>query len=273
MIPANTAKSLAMVFCLASSALAGCSSGNEVAKTPQPTPTSRWDGVVADLRYVWSAEPGIELVTGPAVPIRAYVESFALVQQTGDIDKLYPGFDKAVAPNGSDDGPRHALGLWPETEYALRSPRVGTSRQHILSVTRDEHEVVVVTCTWDYTTARATDDDKYSFQPSGAASPETAGISALRITMTPPDIGNNDLPPQSGPSPSPSTDVFGQWRITGKLNPRGELRDDEWPTSQQDVAQCVAKAPDPVDRRTVLVTGEHPRADFPTEAPHPGWPS
>jgi len=70
-------------------------------------------------------------------------------------------------------------------------------------------------------------------------------------------------------------DVFGAWKITGFLNglrsPDPEF-DKVWPTFGADTATCVEQAPDPPERRAFLIQGEHPRSDFPTSPPSPGWP-
>jgi hypothetical protein len=94
--------------------------------------------------------------------------------------------------------------------------------------------------------------------------------------VAPPEGSIESLPPQTGPQPAPSDDVFGQWKIKGLLSFFSAHRPafkSEWPTYEADVATCVAKAPDPPERRAFLVDGEHPRSDFPTSPPSPGWPA
>jgi hypothetical protein len=103
---------------------------------------------------------------------------------------------------------------------------------------------------------------------------EPRGIFAERVTLVAP-ADDATLPPQQGPSPAPSTDVFGDWQITGYLHALSEMGpefDAQWPTYEADINDCVAKAPDPPERRDFLVTGVHPRADFPSTPATPGWP-
>lgn len=47
----------------------------------------------------------------------------------------------------------------------------------------------------------------------------------------------------------------------------------QWPAEVADVQACVDKAPDSVQRRLFLLSGAHPRSDFPTQPPYPGWPT
>jgi len=54
---------------------------------------------MAQVRAVWSAAPGIDLLNEPAVVVRAYLESFVLASKTGDINNTYPGFQQAVDTN------------------------------------------------------------------------------------------------------------------------------------------------------------------------------
>lgn len=251
----------------------GCTRDIEPQAVPE-SPTS--NDLIHELSYEWSAEPDIDLAVGPAVPIRAYVESFRSGQRTGDIGQLYPGFQRAVASNGPDGGPPDTLGLWPDTEYPVRTVRVGTSRQHILRLTANGSEVTAVVCSYDFGTAAKVSDEKFAFNPSarGAAS-ENAGISTMRITLTQPEGGlPAHLPPQTGPAAQPARDVFGDWKITGKLADLGRASRGRaiWQTYDADESQCVAKAPDTSERRAFLTSGEHPRDDFPTAPPKPGWP-
>lgn len=54
---------------------------------------------------------------------------------------------------------------------------------------------------------------------------------------------------------------------------KDNLNPGEWPAELADATTCVDKAPDPVERRLYLLNGAHPRSDFPTLPPYPGWPA
>lgn len=257
---------------------------------PAPPPLSKvpWTGLLAQEREVWSAEPGIDLVTGPAVVIRAYLESRSLASQMGDIDYVYPGFKHAVAPNDPAE-PDYSLNpppitqdLWPEPRpdsSPLLYPAVGTGRSHILRIDTSGRQVTAVVCGWDYGTAYDIGDGRYSNDPTnplGTHNPD-GGIFAQWVAMTAPAPDTSPpLPPQRGPAPAPTTDVFDGWRIVGYAihGPTDTLRlaPPQWPTRQADTNACVTKAPDPPQRRVFLADGVHPRSDFPTQHPYPGWP-
>ena len=243
---------------------AGCSSS--------PPATGPWTGSLAQVRAVWSAEQGIDLLTGPAVAVRAYLESFVLASKTGDIDDAYPGFQQAVdtnAPTAKSAWP------WPTTLQPVPHPIVGTYRFHILRIDTIGHQVNAVVCDWGYGAAFDLGDGKYG---TGLNQPAD-GISVEWIAMTVPGEGGakSPLPPQKGPAPAPANDVFAGWRIGGHLVVAATdptVRDpSEWPSQLTDAQQCQAKAPDPADRRQFLTAGVHSRSDYPTLTADPGWPA
>jgi hypothetical protein len=77
--------------------LTGCHLFNDV----EPG-IDRSSGPLSQQRYQWTAGPGIDLVTDPAVPLRAYMESRMDAQTMGTVDYAYPGFDRTVATKSAD---------------------------------------------------------------------------------------------------------------------------------------------------------------------------
>lgn len=67
-------------------------------RTPGQLPDTPldWRANLADFQFRWTAEPGIDLVSGPAVPLRAYVESWRVVLMESNMGAAYPGFEAAV---------------------------------------------------------------------------------------------------------------------------------------------------------------------------------
>jgi hypothetical protein len=253
---------------VASIVLAGCSlfgSGQSA--------THRWGGMVSDLRVQWGAEPGIDLLTGTAVPVRAYLESRELAQYTGNLDDAYPGFTRAVPP---DEPPvpsnPAAWARRPDLDRPSTSPLVGNIRFHIRSVERSGRNVTVTVCSYRYGVAERQADGAFAARVAGGPL-ETRGIFGIQLLLVAPaDESKSALPPQTGPEPAPSVDVFGDWQVTGFLTSSAGSSKTQWPNYATDQATCVEKAPDAPERRAFLVNGEHPRSEFPTSPPSPGWP-
>ena len=260
---------VAAAFC-AGALVAGCRSA-PTAPSPSaaPAPTGPWTGLLADYRVVWSAEPGIDLLTEPAVVVRAYEESAIGGLTSGSADFLYPGFDHAVPRDAPPPAPK-----WPVAEKPAAYPQVGTDRYHILRIEPSGANVIVVYCDWAYGIAEDLGGGKYGAH-SPSEPPAYDGVFAGWFLLTPPPNGSTPLPPQKGPAPAPADDVFGGWRVAQRLpGLPGDTRvPAEWPTMIDDVNTCEATAPDPPERRLSLTHGTHARSDFPTLPAFPGWPA
>lgn len=233
----------------------------------------RWGGLLSELRVQWNAEPGIDLLAGPAVPVRAYMESRLLAEYMGGLQYAYPGFTDAVAP----DEMRGVLGTGyrqPNVNYPTRSALVGNVRYRILSVRRSGRDLAIALCNYPYGIAS---QQNGTFASAGRAVGDTPGVYAMRVDLTSPaGEPSPPLPPQAGPAPAPGNNVFGGWQITGFLNDlftSDSGFETAWPTYDADRQACIDKAPDPPERRAFLIDGEHPRSDFPTAPPDPGWPT
>jgi hypothetical protein len=249
---------------VASTVLAGCHLFRDRESSIQ-----RWGGLLSDLRYQWDGEPGIDIVTGAAVPVRAYIESRWLAGFMGGLDYAYPGFTRAVPPDPPDAG----WGLRPNVNHTLSNALIGNSKYHILSLSRSADTITAAVCDYDYSVARELDDGKFE-SVARRSGWQPKGIHVERITLAAPSAESSPLPPQAGPSASPSVDVFGDWRITGYLFSTSQPGfNTQWPTFDAELAKCVEKAPDPPGRRAFLTEGEHPRSDFPTSPASPGWPA
>ena len=253
---------------LTSTVFAGCTRQQGSDESVQ-----RWAGVLADLRVHWDAKPGIELVTGVAVPVRAYLESRLLAQYVGKLDQTYPGFARAVPPNEPKDSPNvSARDRQPPLEFPLDAPLFGNITYYIQAVERSGHDVTVTVCNFNYAAAEQHNGKFVAFDNTGPI--ESRGVNTFRVLLTAPaEESTSALSPQAGPANSPTNDVFGEWQVTGFLVATGtEYVKSHWPDFEADRAACVTKAPDPLERRAFLLNGEHPRSDFPTSPPSPGWP-
>lgn len=235
-------------------------------------PKEHWPPNMSDLHFAWSADPGIDLLTGAAVVSRAYIESTLLVTFGGSMDYLYPGFDHAVAPNQPVGSPSSTIALWPEPGKADRT-MAGTAFVHIVRIERSGRDVTAVACRWTYGSAWQQPNGMYRIQTPNTG-PAT-GLLMERLNLEAPADPSSDLrSPQKGPSPYPMTDVFGKWRVVGSLQAFGEGdAGPEWPEFNQDMGACTAQAPASIERREYLTSADRPRTDFPTLPAAPGWPA
>jgi len=264
--------------------LAGC--------TPSHEPTVPFTGLTQDLRIRWSAEPGIDLLTGPAVIVRAYRESYVLGGLMANPAYYYPGFEHAVPPNGAKVSPliRPLVTGDPQLEsrgFQTTTPIVGTWREHILSLTGDATSgYTAKVCVWDYATGVRLENGKYRYpnrlppNPSSTSAPADFATLPLRITLTPPSPSEPDptKTSQGGSSTHPSTDVFGGWKIgaADSLSTAAWMgRITDWPLDDYRLTlyACAKKIPDSYEKLSSYMTGEHPRSDYPALPADPGWPA
>jgi hypothetical protein len=256
--------------------IVGC--GPAAVQHPAALSKIPWTAKLADVRVVWSADPGIDLLTAPAVVVRAYLESIFVAANEGDIGYAYPGFTDAVAPNASGGQPDSARDRRPDTAHPLRDRLVGTDRYHILHIDTAGRQVTAVVCDWAYTSALDLGDGNYGWKATLPADP-AARIAVHRVAMTA-AAGRpiSPLSPQQGTAAAPVDDVFGDWHIVGHdmtadRVPGINTDPAQWSAEVADAQSCVDKAPDPMERRLFLLNGVHPRSEFPTQPPYPGWPA
>lgn len=211
----------------------------------------------------WTAEPGIELTTGAAVVVRAYIESYYLAFLTADKKYLYPGFDESVDRDHGESSETRAL--WPQS----RSPVtwIGTARHHLLRIVEAGHDVTVLGCAYVYGTARPEDS---SFKANGAGAGPNAGINPLRIVLRSPETGEPTLPPQQGTSRAARQDVFGGWRVISHEG--GYFATGPWGPGSAETAECVSRADGRPESRDFKPWEGYPASDFPTLPATPGWP-
>jgi hypothetical protein len=236
---------------------AGCRSA-----APEKTAPAGWPEELRNFSIVWTGEQGIDLVAGPAVPVRAYIESFLLGELTGDEKYLYPGFADAVEEK------------WGPGGSAAPEPWVGTATNHLLSLERSGSDVTAIGCMYTYNAASPHGDDEYEAQAVPPGAPE-AGIIAFKVTLSAPSQSSGPGEPQKGPARTPFDDVFGGYKVTGYFGGYFSAKgaDSIWSEYQQATADCIAKAPDPLERRKYLSSNYVSRSEFPTLPAAPGWPA
>ena len=72
--------------------------------TPPERISPNWPPLLNDFRFHWTAAPGIDVTTGPAMIVRAYLESYNTAWFTLNLDNLFPGFRRATPENQESVG-------------------------------------------------------------------------------------------------------------------------------------------------------------------------
>jgi hypothetical protein len=252
---------IAVIATCMSVLIAGC--GARPAELAEPSPAG-WPQQLEDFTMTWTAEPGIDLVTGAAVVVRAYLESYYLAVIADDEKYLYPGFRRAVAPN--DPHKDATKDRWPSSDGA--ATWIGTVRHHILGLGRKGRDVTVLVCAYTYGSAFAqlkgyvANVENYRFN---------SGIFPVRVGLQEPEVPALLLISQQGPSRAPFTDVFGDWKVVTIEG--GYLGTARWDDYDRDRATCVDKAYGPPESRHFGPAPIYARDQFPTLPATPGWPA
>ncbi len=269
--------------------LAGCQGGDE---PPPPAPTfPNWPQALQDFRFGWSAEAGVDLVSGPAVPLRAYLESCRIAQLTKDIGAAYPGFDRAVPalPSPKSDAPAQLGYIRPAPDaepFGPPGPFYGNEYFHILELAPIEGGYRAYVCDGMYNIFRQGEQsDTFVSVVSYESGANASAVDILKVwrvefTDTPPDPNATAMvtAPQRGPNPAPIGDVFGPWRVTGASDYTWgtpitrEFTADETVDGARRLSQCADRMPHDYAQRETISTSKPDTA--PTGEPAvPGWPN
>jgi hypothetical protein len=276
------------VVLLTAVGLTGC--GGEEA--PQAPTFANWPDTLGDFRFQWAAEPGVDLVSGPAVPLRAYLESYRIAQFTGDVGAAYPGFDRAVPdalPPSSKASTRSELvniRPLPEAEpFGPPGPFFGNEFFHVLELTPIEGGYRAYVCDGMYKIFREDQEQgKYVSVVGYDARTGLGDVDGMKVwrvefTDTPPaaDAPAMVADVQRGPNPAPAGDVFGPWRITGASDEswgsliNRESTADERIDGARRISRCSDLMPQWRTERAAIVERV---LDMPpaAEPASPGWP-
>ena len=283
---------------------AACSVEHSSPSSPSPTiQFANWPPTMTDFRFRWSAEPGIDLVNGPAVIVRAYLESHQLAELTSNMDATYPGFLRATPQNwpiNGGPGPNQILRVRPwldedrriafGTKLYEQKLYFGNEYFHVLQLVPHNDGYQATVCDGVYDVFIVGDAGKYApyiqsqylRPPTDPGLYERDAISVRRIEFTQhdPRVGPNPpapvTAPQRGPNPAPVEDVFGNWFIPGAArggnwtSSDGKFEND--PNLPQQDALCRQRMPDNEQQRAALLNGD--RDNPPVAQPAvPGWPA
>jgi hypothetical protein len=286
----RTSSAVLAVLLLATAAVSACSPEHPPTAT-STAPAAKFTNVPAifnEVRFVWTAAPGIDLERGVAVAVRGYYESREMAQKSYDLQNVYPGFSRAVTYLQPDvgGGPEQANNPGPFIASSKKTdngdydgqPLWGNVHFRILSITQPHNDVQAIVCI----------DDKYLYAQLGpndfAVRYVKPDFRLERVDLSDHAPRTGPPPPasptaaQRGPLPAPLEDVFGPWHVQGLTmlpglpweNPDGTVAKttpgaDEW------TQQCHTDLPLPADQRT----GAFPlKRDTPppVEPASPGWP-
>ena len=276
--------------------LAAC--GSNTQELPPKTSTQpdqlfpNWPPLLNDFRFHWTAEPGIDVTTGPAMVVRAYLESYSVAQATFNGDNVYPGFNRATPENAPMEGNYESQLVnvrpmgYPFTATPKDAvPHFGNEPLHFLELTPIGTGYRAIVCSGEYAefTASRSRPGKFvsvdASERDGEATPGgSSGVFVQQVELTQHDsrIGSNPpaVPtvPQRGPLPAPDQDVFGNWFITAAGGSYWGPKNDPKSFRHDLEERCEAAMPTPAAERIAMMTGIKDQAPPHGEA-IPGWPT
>jgi len=243
------------VLLIAGMAIAGCAAVRPHVDSTA-IPSNKGPYQLPDLvryNYRWSAEPHIDLFSGPATAIRAYVESYYAATDAHSTKAGYPGFEKAIEHLVFE--PFRERDINDRTNHNPQ-PIVGTSYGHILEMTTTDTGIIAIICEGNYSLMFTREDGSYG--NLGTRVPN-----ALGVEIAPgPDGAIYDTRPTAGPARAPQSDMFGGWTVTRH---RLSIEDFSYHLA------CEYKFPDPPEDRPTRLS-DVLTVPYPTLPPYPGWP-
>lgn len=227
--------------------------------------------------FRWSASPGLDLTSDPAIITRAFVESSFIAEASGTASQYddrgkytYPGFARfATRP---PDGVIPHIGGYILGPTSATTPTYGTVYAYLIELSRtrsgDWHALA---CTWINGVTQARGPNKYRTYDTNALDPH-----AISLDMAPPPAGQpTRTTAGSGSARFPVNDVFGGWTLmetamTDKSNTGGEKG------QYRDPCDLLPDIPLPPELRirdyASYLGAEYPEP-LPTLPPVPGWPA
>lgn len=254
-----------------------------------------WPPLLNDFRFHWSAEPGIDVTSGPAMVVRAYMEAYDTAWFTLDSDNVFPGFRRATPENQEPEGDflwqlvhiRPLGSGYTKTAKDAR-PHFGYQVLHFLELTPVGNGYRAIVCSGEYAHFVESTAQKGKFVSIGVNEdtaqlyrPGDKGVYPYQIELTQHDsrVGPNPpapvTVPQRGPAPAPDQDVFGNWFVTGASSsywgPSNDPKARDFPSPELR-QRCDNAMPQPEAERIAMMTGFKDQPPPHGEA-IPGWPA
>ncbi|CDO21402.1 hypothetical protein [Mycolicibacterium mageritense] len=260
-----------------------------------------WPPELNGFRFRWTAEPGIDLLTGPAIPVRAYLESYRVGLMTKSINNTYPGFERAIPAIPDRQDRVNGYLDWEKLPFQLKwirpaiddsinfgdGPFFGNEYFHVIELSPLEDGYLTYVCDGIYNVFHPAigQPGKYSsvadYLVSGGSDVERRErytVKLWRIEFKNSDSATGSKQPQVGANPAPVGDVFGSWRIEGASSDNywGSLSNvthsPQDPDYVQRLQQCRDTMPHNVTERAKILTSVVDSPP-PAEPAEPGWPS
>lgn len=289
-----TLRSISIIAVVALLAACGAPAEGPAPETSsQPGPLfPNWPALLNDFRFHWSAQPGIDVSTGPAMVVRAYLESYGVAQATFNADNVYPGFNRATPENLPREG-NYEFQLvnvrpmgYPFTATPKEAvPHFGYEALHFLELTPLGDGYRAIVCSGDYAEVVASQSRPGKFVSIGVSDKDgqpyargSSGVNVNQVELTQhdPRVGPNppapQTVPQKGPLPAPDQDVFGNWFITAAGDAFWGPKNDPKSLRHDLEERCEAAMPLPAAERIAMMTGFKDQAP-PHGEPIPGWPA
>lgn len=169
---------------------------------PAPPDPYRIPGAFAHHSFYWTAEPGIDLTIGAAVPVRAFFESWTLVWNEFPPDQAYPGYAEAAENVAGYNG--STINESPHTAV------LGTTRFHLLSLSSTDRTIHGVLCENEAATiVPIPGDTGYTQLVPGITVTEFNFARYPKSGAPPAKIEV----PQQGPRQAPGGDVFNDFQL------------------------------------------------------------
>lgn len=231
------------------------------------------------------------MTTGPAMVVRAYLESYGVAQATFNADNVYPGFNRATPENQPREGNYlfQLVNIRPMGYPFTATPRdavphFGYEALHFLELTAVGQGYRAIVCSGTYAEFIASTTRPGKFVSVSVSDKDgqpyrrgSSGVRVNQVELTQHDarVGLNPPAPQTvpqhGPLPAPDQDVFGNWFITAAGDAFwGPVNDPK--SSRRDLEQrCEAAMPLPEAERLAMMTGFKDQPP-PHGQAEPGWP-
>lgn len=229
---------------------------------PEAAQFPNWPVLFNDFRFRWTADPGIDLLTGPAVPVRAYIESMSIGELTQTpSSKLYPGFERSIAAGSKDDPIKPEQVAEKYGERRQKGPFYGNDYLHFLDIRPINSGLRAYVCEGMYNVYYPAPDKPGKFYPM----PSPPFVWYVELSKQGDD---RHSVPQKGPLPAPVSDVFNGWHIES-----ADALDNTWGPDLLNEMQrrCYRSMPHTSEQRAQIyqtIRDSPPK----TEPAVPGWP-